>query len=226
MTSTTQKDSSPSPLVRTCFTDPNVERCKRTNIWMSFLHALITGTLAIYSLWIYSPDIHNDYIGHITWLTYLIGCFSFGYFCYDSMDIISNRRGADMWQMVLHHVIVLFTFGPNIVRLKNVGYQTLTLLAEFNSIFLHIRRLFELYNISPHNQIVRLNMYINQITFIICRFGMLACISLGVYHDGERIGVYYYKYIAYICLPALWIMNPYLLYRLLCADFSRKTKSK
>ena len=79
MTSTAQKDSSLSPFVRTWFTDPNVERCKRTNIWMSFLHALISGTLAIYSLWVYSPDIHNDYIGHITWLTYLIGCFSFGY---------------------------------------------------------------------------------------------------------------------------------------------------
>lgn len=67
-----------TPFVHTCLTDSNVERCQRTNICISFLHAVITGSLAAYSFLAYGPDIYRDFINHICWLTFLTCSFSFG----------------------------------------------------------------------------------------------------------------------------------------------------
>ncbi len=34
--------------------------------------------------------------------------FCLGYFWYDLCDVISNRRGSDLFEIVLHHIIVSF----------------------------------------------------------------------------------------------------------------------
>jgi hypothetical protein len=100
------------------------------------------------------------------------------------------------------------------------------LIAEINSIFLHTRRLFHLYNIPRENLFVRLNMFLNILTFLICRLIMLFFVTLFVYQDRYRIGYYNYIYVMYILIPIMWIMNPVLFYRVLYTDFIKRYKSR
>jgi uncharacterized membrane protein YqjE len=100
------------------------------------------------------------------------------------------------------------------------------LLAEVNSIFLHARKLFSLYNVPRENVFVRLNMFLNILTFILFRLVMLFLVTIFVYHDRYRIGNYNYMYVMYILIPAMWIMNPILFYRVLYTDFIKRYKSR
>ena len=100
------------------------------------------------------------------------------------------------------------------------------LIAEVNSIFLHARKLFQLYHVPREHWIVRINRFLNILTFLICRFCMLICVTIFVYRDGHRIGHYNYLYVMYILIPVVWIMNPILFYRVLYADYFKRYKSR
>jgi hypothetical protein len=100
------------------------------------------------------------------------------------------------------------------------------LIVEINSIFLHARKLFQLYNIPRDNLFVRLNMFLNLLTFFLCRICMLFFVTKFVYQDGYRIGYYNYMYDMYILIPGVWIMNLILFYRILYTDFFKRYKSK
>lgn len=99
------------------------------------------------------------------------------------------------------------------------------LIAEVNSIFLHARRLLNLYNIPRENVFVRLNMVLNILTFLFCRLVMLLFVTIFVYQDRYRIGHYNYIFVMYVLIPIMWIMNPALFYRILHSDFIKRFKS-
>jgi hypothetical protein len=39
----------------------------------------------------------------------MIGLVILGYFCYDLCDVISNRRGSDLLELLVHHIVVSFS---------------------------------------------------------------------------------------------------------------------
>jgi len=100
------------------------------------------------------------------------------------------------------------------------------LLAEVNSIFLHIRKLLHYYHYPRENVFVRLNMLLNVISFLFCRLVMLFYVTKFVYHDRYRIGDVNYMYVMYVLIPIMWIMNPVLFYRIVYTDFFKKHKQK
>ncbi len=99
------------------------------------------------------------------------------------------------------------------------------LLAEVNSIFLHARKLFHLFHIPRENYFVQLNMFINIVTFFLCRLCMLFFVTIFVYNDRYRVGDNYYIYVTVILIPIMWIINPILFYRILHTDFIKRYKS-
>jgi len=100
------------------------------------------------------------------------------------------------------------------------------LVAEVNSIFLHARKIFHFYHVPRENVFVRINTFLNILTFIICRLCMLILVTIFVYQDHYRIGYYTYMYVMYILIPVVWIINPILFYRVLYTDFIKKYKSR
>lgn len=110
-----------TPTLRTCFTYTDEERWQRLNLLISWLHALITGVLVLYSFLVYR-ELHQDFVEHVNFVTYVTCSLSFGmlkekhltriflyiegYFWYDLCDVISNRRGSDLYEIVLHHIVV------------------------------------------------------------------------------------------------------------------------
>jgi hypothetical protein len=67
-----------NPYIRTCFTYSNVEQWERLNLLASWIHSLITGLSTLYCFWTYSPDIYQDFVNHLSLVTYLTCSFSFG----------------------------------------------------------------------------------------------------------------------------------------------------
>ncbi|CAF4120907.1 unnamed protein product [Rotaria socialis] len=149
-----------------------------------------------------------------------------GYFCYDTIDIISNQQGSELLEMMIHHALTLTLFGTSIIRRANIGYLMLALIVEINSVFLHLRKLFHQYNIPRESLIVRLTMVTNIITFLIFRFGLFIYGSITIFRDGERAGSYFHIFLGYILVPTIWIINIVLFYRLLYTDFLKKRKTK
>ncbi|UJR13523.1 hypothetical protein I4U23_000537 [Adineta vaga] len=214
------------PYIHTCLTCSNDQQWERLNLLVSWIHSLITGLSVIYSFWTYAPYMYNDLVTHVTLFTYLTCALSFGYFWYDFCDILSNRRGSEMTELLFHHVLTLIFFSFNIFRIMNIGYQMFALIAEINSIFLHARKLFHLYKIPRDNLVVRFNMFLNILTFILCRLCMLIFVTIFVYHDRYRLGNLNYIYVMYVLIPSVWIMNPILFYRVIRTDFFKRHQSK
>lgn len=110
--------------------------------------------------------------------------------------------------------------------MKNIAYQLFALIAEINSIFLHARKLFYLYHFPRDNLFVRLNIFLNLFSFILCRLCMLIFVTIFVYHDRHRIEHDNYIFVMYVLIPVVWIINPILLYRVILADFVKKAPSR
>lgn len=68
---------SSSPPFRTQLTYSDEERWQRLNLLISWLHALITGVLVIYSFLIYS-ELRHDFVEYVNSVTYITCSFSFG----------------------------------------------------------------------------------------------------------------------------------------------------
>jgi hypothetical protein len=110
-----------SPYIRTWFTYVDEVRWQRLNLLISWIHALITGVLVLYSFLVYS-GLRADFVDHVNLVTYVTCSLSFGmclineifemklfilgYFCYDLCDVISNRKGIDLLEIGLHHIVV------------------------------------------------------------------------------------------------------------------------
>lgn len=77
------KETSPitnfSPIIRSWLTHTNEQRWQRLNLLISWLHALITGGLVLYSFLAY-PGLRADFVQHINLVTYFTCSFSFGKF--------------------------------------------------------------------------------------------------------------------------------------------------
>ena len=79
ITKENQKTSSSSPVLRTWFTYIDEQRWQRLNLLISWLHALITGGLVLYSFLVY-PELRADFVEHVNFVTYVTCSFSFGKF--------------------------------------------------------------------------------------------------------------------------------------------------
>lgn len=66
-----------SPHLRTWFTYDNEERWQRLNLLISWIHALITGALVLYSFLAYS-GLRHDFVNHVNFVTYITCSLSFG----------------------------------------------------------------------------------------------------------------------------------------------------
>ncbi|CAH8491933.1 unnamed protein product [Heterobilharzia americana] len=132
--------------------------------------------------------------------------------------MLVQKQIFSMWELTLHHIAVLGAFTYNVINVRYIAYNVIALLAEVNSIFLHTRKLMQMYKIHPMNIIRRLNSLINLITFICCRGFALFCISYGIYMNPDKISSFY----SFLLMSSMFIMNilnPILFYILLRNDF-------
>jgi hypothetical protein len=157
------------------------------NLQISFIHSVLSSLWLIRIAIVRYEPLFGDLLFYVSWDTYLLVAFSSGYFLYDFYDIYANGYVRREWVVCAHHVIVLVSFSYHMCALQSVGYTCLALAMEFNSVFLHARKLLSFYMFGKRSLPYLVNCACNVTTFVLFRFGVLAYIYYGVYSDGHRV---------------------------------------
>jgi hypothetical protein len=200
------------------------------NLQISFSHSLLC-SLWLAQILICSPDMYVDLMTYVSWDTYIFITFSCGYFLYDFYDIYVSGYAKTSWVVCLHHWIVLFSFAYHLTNIMHISHTVISLIMEFNSVFLHGRKLLKFYQWAKDSTIVRVNSFLNVITFTTCRFGVLFAIYNGLYRDYNKLYKLYGKtycrvYVAILVqlTNTMTVINCVLYKRILEADVFTKRK--
>jgi len=193
------------------------------NLIISWCHAFIVGIWSLICLLLYFDEMWKDMVMFNNGPTYKLCCFTAGYFVYDMIDIVRNRRVLQKWDILIHHFAIILSAGYVIAYVQCIAYQVVGMLAEMNTTFLHARQLMYFAKVPRTNWLVRTNIAANLFTFLLFRFVPMTILFWGVTIDGHRVPFWYVSYYT-ACLVVLFGMNLILLYRLIRSDFFRGTK--
>ncbi|KAH9487582.1 TLC domain-containing protein 2 [Bulinus truncatus] len=98
-----------------------------------------------------------------------------------------------------------------------VGYAVVALLAEINSVFLHLRQLLQICGVSKLNPWYRVNSFVNLGTFIVFRILLLSWMTRWLVINKNSVPLLFYT-VGSIGLAVMVAMNIVLFYRLLHSD--------
>ncbi|CAL1544591.1 unnamed protein product, partial [Lymnaea stagnalis] len=116
---------------------------KWRNLFVSWIHSCLSATWVLMCMLVY-PVFLNDLIHHVNYFTYFCTCFGTGYFMYDFLDLLRNKKMKVFWQVAVHHVAVVSIFFYNIAIRAQIGFTLIALSVEVNSVFLHWRKLLQM----------------------------------------------------------------------------------
>lgn len=195
------------------------------NLQISFIHSVLCSIWVIVVVANHFNEFFSDLLTFTSWDTYLLITFSCGYFLYDFYDIYSNGHFKIEWVVCVHHVIVLVSFSYNLTQMISLGYTTLALFMEFNSVFLHARKLLKFYGYKNNDIITKINKFLNMFTFTIFRILLLVIIYYCLFLDGHRVQIPYFVMLT-TCIVLMTIINVVLFKRLLVKDVLTCNKKK
>ncbi|XP_022109505.1 TLC domain-containing protein 2-like [Acanthaster planci] len=192
-------------------------RFRWRNIVTSFIHAVISGFSACYCLYS-SPELLEDIKQHVTTISIVLVALSVGYFVYDLADILISRPIRTTWPLAIHHVVICFCFGISLHLRAYIGYAVVALVAETNSIFLHLRQILLIMGVPKSAPIYRVNGAVNIATYLIFRFGTLFWMFYWLQSHRTEVPLTLYT-IAAGGLVIMIVINLVLFKRLLVSDF-------
>ena len=127
----------------------------------------------------------------------------------------------------ISHFITMLSY--HLINVYCLGYSLIALAMEFNSIFLHIRKLLKLYGYKSSDIEYKINSILNLMTFIIFRFGVQIYILIDIFLFNHRLSSNYFILLL-LCYSSMGIMNIGIFYLLVIKDFLKlfnfKSKSK
>ncbi|XP_066502690.1 TLC domain-containing protein 1 [Hoplias malabaricus] len=191
---------------------------KWTNLSVSLVHSLLSGTWAIFCAF-QNPVMIREMHSSFSPLSYLLVIVSTGYFIHDAGDIIFSGYARESWEFLLHHVLVISTFVYAVFTRHYVAGAVVALFVEVNSVFLHLRLLLKLAGTAKDSLIYSINKMVNVSTYVSFRLGSQFYLTWFI--------IYNYTYLDHalfflVCLMMMNIMILIYFYRLLRADFFSK----
>lgn len=194
----------------------DVEFWKWRNIVISWIHGIVCGLWDLLCI-VWYPDLFRDPVAYINNFSYLMVPFSAGYFIYDFIDLMLNKKLRVHWELTLHHTIITTSFVYNWVVKTCIGYTVLALMAEINSIFLHLRKLLQMCKVGFNTKLYRSVSFINLFTFVTCRLIPQVRLYAGFYYDFYRITTTYFMFFTLTVFTGV-VINIILFWRLVKTD--------
>lgn len=198
------------------FVSADVEFWKWQNIAVSWVHGLVCGGWDLLCLILF-PDLLRDPVEYINRFSYLIVPFSAGYFIYDFIDMLQHKKLKEYWEVTLHHIIIVSSFVYNYSIRRCIGYNIIALMAEINSIFLHLRKLLQMCNVGYNTWTFQIVSVANLLTFITFRLLPIGRVYAGLYLDFDRVSKIYITVFA-VTLTTGAVINVILFWRLVQSD--------
>ncbi|KAJ6216324.1 hypothetical protein RDWZM_007481 [Blomia tropicalis] len=138
------------------------------NFLISFCHAFLTGVGSLLCV-INTPTLLFDVLDTYNEFGYWLTSFSFGYFLYDTVEMITHAEYKGTTELVIHHILILLCFSNTILNHRYVGYNMVALLIENSNIFLHFRQLLLLSSYPRSGPYFQVNSVINIVNFVLIR---------------------------------------------------------
>ncbi|XP_054857671.1 TLC domain-containing protein 2 [Eublepharis macularius] len=196
-------------------------RWKWRNICTSFVHSLLSGGGALLGFYLH-PQMAEDLIDtHLPGAHRLLGV-SVGYFLQDFIDMMCNQKLCECWELLCHHSVVIVCFSIAFLIHRFVGFATVALLVEINSVFLHLRTILRMAGLS-HTSYYRVTSLVNLGTYMVFRISTLAWMTRWLVLNRESIPAATYV-VSAVGLAIITPMNIVLFYRLLRNDYLRSSQ--
>ncbi|KAH9525450.1 TLC domain-containing protein 2 [Bulinus truncatus] len=201
----------------------NDEEWKWRNLYVSWVHALITSIWTLSCMFLY-PEMFSSLLQHVNYVTYFCVCFGTGYFFYDFLDLILNNKFFIMWEVVVHHIAVASMFYYNVHIRAHIGFNIIALSVEVNSFFLHWRKLLQMVK-TPYDSPKYVTIkYLNLGTFVVFRGVPLSMITYCCFIWRNKVSTMYYIGIC-MSIFVMDVLNVILFWRLLKSDVLRSSLS-
>ncbi|XP_072039362.1 uncharacterized protein [Amphiura filiformis] len=198
-------------------------RYKWSNIVGSFIHATLVSLLGAYCLYSTPMYLTERIIGYTT-MALIIISISQGYFIYDIWDLLRHQGLHTSWPVILHHIALLLGGVANIGFHRLIGWALISMLIEYNTIFLHARMLLLMYGFAKSSAIFRVTNALNICTFVTFRLGYIIIHIPKIWQDCGQTELIWCNFLI-ISTAILFVTSLLLFYRLLRSDvFVSKTK--
>ncbi|KAL8198888.1 UNVERIFIED_CONTAM: TLC domain-containing protein 2 [Gekko kuhli] len=191
------------------------DRWKWRNIWTSFVHSLLSGAGALLGFYLH-PQMAEDLIDTHSAAAHRLLGVSVGYFLQDFIDMMCNQEFYECWELLFHHSVVIICLGIAFVVRRYVGFAMVALLVEINSVFLHLRTILLMADLS-HTTYYRATSLVNLGTYIVFRISTLAWMTRWLVLNRENIPPATYA-VGVTGMAIMTPMNIVLFYRLLRSD--------
>ncbi|XP_052072288.1 TLC domain-containing protein 2-like [Mytilus californianus] len=210
----------------------NLDSWRWRNLVISWIHGLVCGCWSILSIYNHPEFVYDPVTFNSPMVFYMV-VFSTGYFLYDTIDMVLNKKLIAYWEVTLHHIFVVPGFWYNWHTNICIGYSLTALTAEINSFFLHSRKLLQIQNVGFDTILYRTCSYVNLVSFFLCRIIPIGFIvfhlfgSHGIIHRQQLSVVYVNCFRVIMVIVA--VVNVVLFWRLLKTDLIRpflKSKRK
>ena len=159
---------------------------KDMNTMCSLVHAVtssifIAATILMnWEVLTLSEDLIHSKVG--TW----VRIWSLGYFIADFIAMVQQNLLVKYFGLTLHHLATIITLGFAAYWQLYAPMHLLFLLAEFNSIFLHVRSLLHGFRIPSSSALSRMNLVLFWFTLVVFRLGVSVLIYYILYLYGEQ----------------------------------------
>lgn len=108
-------------------------------------------------------------------------------------------------------------FGLSALSRRYIGFAVVALLVEINSVFLHLRQILRMSNVST-GTLYRVNSMVNLGTYVVFRINTLAWMTRWLVLNRDKVPLVAYT-LGSVGLAIMTAMNIVLFYRLLRSDF-------
>uniref|UniRef100_A0A0N5BPC8 TLC domain-containing protein n=1 Tax=Strongyloides papillosus TaxID=174720 RepID=A0A0N5BPC8_STREA len=153
------------------------KRYRLQNLTVCLIHSFIVASCVLTFFITYQDKVFNDFdiIHYDHWLHRQIVIFSQAYFVHDLIDMFKHEWNKYTVELAIHHVSTFFALGSAIWSGKFLIYAFWALLMEVNSVFLHLRTIFNISGVAKvHPEMNKFLLHLNLITSIIFRLGVQA----------------------------------------------------
>lgn len=200
----------------------NISNKRQAWLWRNTFCSLVHSTLSsVWTLVCYfdEPNLLHDMINTSSHIALSLIMFSTGYFIYDYIDVLLHDKFRQ-WELLCHHTAVLVAFTIAITNNKYIGFAVCALLMEFNSIFLHIRRLMRMSQFEESN-LYSVNCVFLMLTMVFLRFCTSAWMMRWLLRNNDLIPRIPYI-VGLIGMSIIIVTNIGLMYRLCVSDLGKK----
>jgi hypothetical protein len=196
------------------FDETQMSRWKNTCI--AFLNSIVSSLLIFYLIFIYPEILSDPATSNITEM-YYANCIVFGYYLFDTFDVLSMQRSRLFHEVMLHHLVVIVVYATVFTFQSYMACVSIFMIFEINNIFLNLRHILALYEYHQKSVCRVLLVVLNIMTLIVCRFFVILYVFIWLCINQANMPLFMFT-VGIVSLILFSYLNIFLFVRVIKSD--------